>query len=197
MTATAGRPRDPDVDRRVVRAALDLFGDAGWSGFSIDEVARRAHVGKPSIYRRWSTAADLLVDAVRETVHLVPPPDGEDLVADLSALAHHLLDAHLPDAGRAMLRLRFEAPSIPELRDHWEAIRTSQVDAARRLVHRAVRRGELPRGTNVTLVLDTLCGAAMMHAIARPDDAAPPTRRELDRYVEELVAFVLAGISAG
>ncbi|MDQ4116617.1 MAG: TetR family transcriptional regulator, partial [Actinomycetota bacterium] len=39
-TAAAGRPRDPEVDRRIADAAVDLFGRTGWSGFSMDAVAR-------------------------------------------------------------------------------------------------------------------------------------------------------------
>ncbi len=178
----------------MARAALQLFGEVGWAGFSIEGVARRAHVGKASIYRRWSTGGDLLVGAVQDAVRLVPPPDGTDLGSDLRALARHLLDAHLHDGGRSMLRLRFEATEVPGLRDHWAAIEASEVDAARRLIHRAVRRGELPSGTKVTLVLDTLCGAVLMHAIARPAHAGEPTALEIDSYVGELVRFVLAGI---
>ncbi len=192
--STAGRPRDPEVDRRVMRAAMEVFGDVGWSGFSIEAVARRAQVGKASIYRRWATGAELLADSVRAAVRLVPSPEGGDLTADLRALARHLLAAHLHDGGRSMMRLRFEAPGITELRDQWEAVRRSEVEAARQLVHRAVRRGELPPGTKVTLVLDTLCGAVLMHAIARPESAGPAGEREINRFVDDLVGFVLAGV---
>src|SRR5579871_5264860 len=59
-----GRPRDPDVDRRIAQAALDLFGDAGWAGFAMEAVARRAGVGKASLYLRWSSKEALLVDAL-------------------------------------------------------------------------------------------------------------------------------------
>lgn len=67
MTAThvtPGRPRDPEVDRRIAQAALDLFADAGWAGFAMETVARRAGVGKASLYLRWSTKEALLTDAV-------------------------------------------------------------------------------------------------------------------------------------
>lgn len=43
-----GRPRDPDVDRRIIEAALQVFGLSGWSGFSMEAVARTAGVGKAS-----------------------------------------------------------------------------------------------------------------------------------------------------
>ena len=34
MSVTPGRPRDPEVDRRIAQAALDLFADAGWAADS-------------------------------------------------------------------------------------------------------------------------------------------------------------------
>ena len=43
---TPGRPRDPGVDRRIARAALDLFADAGWAGFAMEAVARRADLAR-------------------------------------------------------------------------------------------------------------------------------------------------------
>src|SRR5690348_5873402 len=63
-SAGAGRPRDPQVDRRIAEAALGLFGDAGWAGFAMESVARRAGVGKASVYLRWSSKEALLTDAV-------------------------------------------------------------------------------------------------------------------------------------
>ena len=63
-SATVGRPRDAGLDERVYRAALALYGRVGWSGFSIEAVAREGRVGKASIYLRWSSKAELLADAV-------------------------------------------------------------------------------------------------------------------------------------
>ena len=60
--AQAGRPRDPDVDRRVADAAITLFGETGWAGFSVEAVAKQASVGKASIYLRWPTKEALLAD---------------------------------------------------------------------------------------------------------------------------------------
>ncbi|MGW0590086.1 TetR family transcriptional regulator [Streptosporangium sp. NPDC002607] len=51
-----GRPPDPDLEARVHAAALDLYGEVGWAGFSLDLVARRARVGKAALYSRWGTA---------------------------------------------------------------------------------------------------------------------------------------------
>ena len=51
--ATRGRPADPDIEQRVLAAALTVYGEVGWAGFTLDRVARRAPVGKAALYRRW------------------------------------------------------------------------------------------------------------------------------------------------
>src|SRR3712207_5859861 len=87
-----GRPRDPDVDRRVATAAVELYGEVGWAGFNIDAVARRAGVGKTSVYLRWSNRLDLLVDALRTRVADVAQVDSGDVRTDLVLLARQFLD---------------------------------------------------------------------------------------------------------
>jgi AcrR family transcriptional regulator len=51
MATTAGRPRDPETDRRIAAAALDVFDLAGRVGSAMETVARRAGVGKASSFR--------------------------------------------------------------------------------------------------------------------------------------------------
>src|ERR1700731_4692469 len=78
--AGRGRPADPDIERRVIAAALSVYGEAGWAGFSLDRVARRAPVGKAALYRRWPTKEDLLLAALE---HLPEPPGEDPAPADL------------------------------------------------------------------------------------------------------------------
>ena len=59
-----GRPRDPAVDTAILRAAFDLFIERGIDGASIEQIARRADVGKLTVYRRWSSKEDLVAQAI-------------------------------------------------------------------------------------------------------------------------------------
>ncbi|HEY1968915.1 MAG TPA: helix-turn-helix domain-containing protein, partial [Pseudonocardia sp.] len=88
MTSTmpAGRPRDPEVDNRIARAAVELFGELGWAGFSLEGVARRAGVGKASIYLRWQTKERLLTDALAARVTDIADADTGTLRGDLCRL---------------------------------------------------------------------------------------------------------------
>ncbi|MEV7012170.1 TetR/AcrR family transcriptional regulator [Streptosporangium sp. NPDC051022] len=59
-----GRPRDSDASRRILQATLEIVVENGLAKTTIEAVARRAGVGRPTVYRRWSDIAPLVSDAV-------------------------------------------------------------------------------------------------------------------------------------
>jgi AcrR family transcriptional regulator len=195
--AQAGRPRDPDVDRRVADAAITLFGEAGWAGFSVEAVAKRASVGKASIYLRWHTKEALLVEALRLRVGIIDEVDTGSLREDLIRLARQILDLYLGDAGRAAMRLGLEGDLIPGLADRLTALRTSQVLTARGIVRRGIARGEIPEDTSITLLLDTLVGGATTHVQSTPKDRREALRADAARYAGQLVDFLLSAVNSG
>lgn len=190
--AAKGRPRDPDLEQRVRLAACQVYGRQGWSGFSIEAVAREATVGKASIYLRWSDKHSLLVDALAATLIHPGDVDTGTLRGDLIALARHHVGYYVGDLKEAALRMTTEASLIPELRPTWDAWRESQVLAARATVRRGIARGELPHDASVTLLLDALFGAALMHALVTPDELALRSSSDVDDYATALADFVLS-----
>jgi AcrR family transcriptional regulator len=195
MHVTAGRPRDPDLDRRIAQAALDLFGEAGWAGFAMEAVARRACVGKASVYLRWNSKEALLTDAVTMRLTRVADVDTGTLRGDLTELAAQMLDLYAGPDSRAALRLNVEAAAIPGVAEHYVAVRRSQVLAARAIVRRGIDRGELAADTPVTLLLDTLAGGAMMHALTTPPDRKADLARDVRTYAKHLVSFLLRAVA--
>jgi len=191
-----GRPRDPDLENRVRAAAIEVFGAVGWAGFTLDAVARTAGVGKGSLYLRWSNKQDLLIDALNERTGVLTATDTGDARSDLVELVLQLLRLYVGPSGPAALRLGAELRGVKGIEAQFTALRTNQVNAARAIVKRGVRRGQLPRSTPVTLLLDTLCGGAMIHAMVSPDgfDADSPAAR---RYAHRLVDFVLGAVTGG
>jgi AcrR family transcriptional regulator len=191
-----GRPRDPEVDRRIAQAALDLFADAGWAGFAMEAVARRAGVGKASLYLRWSSKEALLTDAVTWRLARVADVDTGTLRGDLVELAVQMLGIYAGDTSRAALRLALEGAVIPGVAEHYEAMRTAQTLAARAIVRRGIDRGEVAPDTSVTLLLDTLVGGAMMHAMITPADRRADLSRNISAYANRLVDFLLRAVSS-
>ena len=64
-TKGPGRPRDPEADRAIHQATIELLGEEGYEGLSIEAVAARAGVGKTTLYRRWPSKEPLVVDAIK------------------------------------------------------------------------------------------------------------------------------------
>jgi AcrR family transcriptional regulator len=66
MTDPPAKPRRRGAARtdELLRVTLELAAEVGYAGLSIEAVARRAGVGKHTIYRRWPSMAALLLDAL-------------------------------------------------------------------------------------------------------------------------------------
>ena len=101
-----GRPRDPDVDERILEAATRLILERGVDAMTVDEVAVRARVGKATVYRRWSHKIDLAGHALdRLYASIAPVHDTGSLAEDVTRLYASLLEfARTPD-GRHFLRI--------------------------------------------------------------------------------------------
>ncbi|WP_186453769.1 TetR/AcrR family transcriptional regulator [Denitratisoma sp. DHT3] len=83
--AIVGRPRCSAADKAILDATLALIGEIGYDRLTIASVASRSHVGKATIYRRWSSKHSLVADAF---AHLPPLelPDTGNLQKDIEGL---------------------------------------------------------------------------------------------------------------
>ncbi len=75
----AGRKRDHSRDGVILDATLAVVAEHGYDGMTIDMVAARAGSARATVYRRWATKADLVLEAVsrmsRDDVNLDQLPD--------------------------------------------------------------------------------------------------------------------------
>lgn len=60
-----GRPMDAALDRTILRATVELLGERGFDGFTVQDIADRAGAGLGAIYRRWPNKLDVVVAAIR------------------------------------------------------------------------------------------------------------------------------------
>ena len=88
--AQVGRKRDESLDDLILEAAIDILAEAGYDRMTMDMVANRAKTGKATIYRRWSSKAHLVRDALvsmsSQSVELKELPDTGTLKGDLLAI---------------------------------------------------------------------------------------------------------------
>ena len=86
MTGTPGRPLSAELSEQLLKVAVDILADDGWSRLNSDRIAARARAGKAGIYRRWPSMPALVREAVSR-FELVPVPgDTGSLRSDLLAL---------------------------------------------------------------------------------------------------------------
>lgn len=199
-----GRPRDPQLEERALEATLQVFGEKGWTGFTIEEVSARARVGKSSIYLRWKDKETLLAAALRNTQQA---PEAASETADPSAeaddeapvpptplreyLTEHATrraNLYLGPHGLAMLRLYVEARAFPEVftEIRREAITDFVLDERRR-VEAAIREGDLSPDASPVQILDAIEGAVLMHVLVTPPHLVDRVRRDLPDYIEKMV----------
>lgn len=154
-----GRKRDHTRDPEILDAALDVLAETGYDGMTIDMVAARAKAGKATVYRRWSSKAELVVDAVacmkRNDLDEAHLPDTGTLRGDLVAL---IKPRSIEDAEKKlqiMAGLVSMLSRDPGLADAVSAaIVEPRVAVNRLFLTRAIERGEISADCDVeTLAL--------------------------------------------
>jgi AcrR family transcriptional regulator len=153
-----GRPRDPSRDGVIRAAILQLLAEVGYGALTMDAVASEAGVGKATIYRRWRTKQDLVVDTISDLAKVEgPTPDTGSLESDLRAMMHGYVSVLNGPTGAAIKSLLSTIPHHPALA---EAFRAGPVDEWRKgfeeVWARAEQRGEVPTGMEHTMIGETV-----------------------------------------
>lgn len=193
-----GRPRHADTEERAYRSALELFGQRGWAGLSLDAVAQHAGVGKSSIYLRWKDKRELLLDAVHdfETRHVNPADPSLPIRDYLVEYAVARAALFLGKQGATMAAIISAAVANP---DEYADIQNESLNrgvlALMGRLEQAVAEGEMPIGTSAAQFLEALEGAIVFHTIIAPGRPSKDQIAEtLPQYVTELVDWLLRGL---
>lgn len=160
---STGNKRDTVAHHAVLEAAKALLADRGPNGLAMEAVAKKAGVGKPTVYRWWPDRTDLLLELFNREI-LPPPtiPDDADLATELKIRMRDLLAAWRDTpAGRVFRSLVVEMQATPEtvarFRDEALAPRRQQ---SMRAFERAQQRGEVSPDIDVGALVDLLYGWA-------------------------------------
>jgi len=181
-----GRPRDPQVDQAILTATLELLGEDGFDGLSIEAVAARAGVGKTTVYRRWPSKIPLVVDALTAmkapTVSAVPDdmPTREALVRAMSGFTK----PHEGSAARVLAGLVDAMSRNEELAD---AVRTVLVAERERglvaVIERGKARGEIRSEVDARVMVDLLGGPVVLRRLI----TGQPVNQRLAHTIVDLV----------
>lgn len=155
-----GRPRDERADRAILAATLELMAENGAHDLRMDDVARRAGVGKATIYRRYRSKGELITAAVAGLVSEIPVPDTGGTRADLLVLMRSAVEVYRGSVEAAVMPSLVEAMSRDAelarlVREGFLARRRA---ALRTVLDRGIERGDLRNDLDIDLALDVLGG---------------------------------------
>lgn len=183
---TRGRPRDASRDAALRTAALEVLAEVGYRALTMDAVAARARAGKATIYRRWDSKLDLVIDTCNQLVQRsIPEPDTGSIAQDLREILSAFATFLTGPAGKAGQALVGELPHEPELAAAFrESFLLPQRDVLRRIVERGIRREEARADTRVDTVVE-VAGALLIHRLMLTGEPLD------DRFVERVLNDVL------
>ncbi|MFC3686730.1 TetR/AcrR family transcriptional regulator [Aquipuribacter hungaricus] len=170
--ATRGRPRDPGRDAAILDAAVDVLAEVGYAALTMDAVALRARAGKATVYRRWASKDELVLDAVRRLEHQQVPVDP---LPDTGSLRGDLLALFRPEPAEETARRDRAAAGLVSVLSHRPELAGAAhrslvgpwAHAHRTVMARAVARGEVDPGADVGILAQVLPTMAAYRALVQ------------------------------
>lgn len=155
-----GRPRSAQSHQAIIEATLELLAEVGYQAMSIEAIAARAGVGKPTIYRRYSSKAELVADAIESFREEVIIPDTGSLWGDIDALISSAAQTTFRPLGRQMVAMIIStASSNPHFAQvYWTKYLQPRRQAFAVVFERAKVRNEIQADLDPDLVFDLISG---------------------------------------
>jgi AcrR family transcriptional regulator len=181
-----GRPRDPRTRAAILAAARALLERGGLTAVTIEAIAAKAGVSRPTIYRYWPNAPAVAMAAFLEASGA--PAAGKTSRSPLAALRaqlHAVADAFAAPAGRSVAAMVAAAQSETELAKAFRnEFITSNRDAARLLLERCIAEQLVAPPADVDLALDLVFGALFYRLLM---GHAPITRGFVDQLLDAVI----------
>lgn len=191
-----GRPRSDRARAAILRATRELLEANGLAALTIEGIAARAGVGKPTIYRWWPDRHAVAMAALMESERVSGPADAAgrgpeqrpSAIASLGQQLRRVVEVFSRPVGRAAARIIAAADNDSELarafRNHFILARREE---GRAFLLQAIEEGELRGDIDVEVALDMLFGAVFFRLLL---GHAP-----LDvRLADQIVAAALFGL---
>jgi len=187
-----GRPRDARVDVAVREAARSLLVEVGYANATMQEIATRANVGLPTIYRRWPSKAELIEYAVFTSAQRrVVDPDG-DFFVELRAFVRGVIRVLCDPVTRAALPGLFQdIQGDRAVRSRYNAALAPSMAPFGELVANATAAGVVAEDITAHEIQLVVVGAAMASTLS-PDGLS---RAALEKSVYKVVSRAVAPVA--
>jgi AcrR family transcriptional regulator len=192
-----GRPRSVEARRAILKATHELLTEGGLSSVTIEGIAARAGVGKPTIYRTWPNAHAVAMAALMETDVKGPPDVTEEAdttdkpasaLTALRAQLHEVAHVFSAPLGRSVTLMIAAAEQETELskafRNHFILARRNE---GRGFLISAMSNGEIRKDLDIDTALDLIYAPVFYRLLM---GHAPLTAR----FVDDVLNTAMQGL---
>lgn len=159
MRKQRGRPPSAAARQRALQAAHEILMAEGFGRLTIEAVAARSGVGKPTIYRNWANAQELAMAALLAGVLPERAARGTTVEAMLLDQMRSLITAFASTRGRQVtMTLAAADPQSEYTKAFRNQVILSSREAGRRIVMIGLERDEIAQPPDLDAFLDTIYG---------------------------------------
>ena len=190
-----GRRRDESRDDAILEATRELLAERGYEGTTMDAVAERACAGKATVYRRWPSKVQLIVDSLlcgaSQITTLDDVPDTGSLRGDLLAVSTVRRRSDTDDLMAGLMRVVSAEPDLAAV--FKEQFVRARVALMRGLLVRAQERGEVSRDLDLDMVAAV---APAMISYHKTVEGKHPDEEFVTRMVDSVLLPLATGRAA-
>ena len=174
----------------ALAATMAELAESGYAGLTLDAIAKRAGVHKTTLYRRWGTREELVLESMlaRAGEHISVPDTGslrEDLLELASTAA---ANAATPEVAAMARAVAGESPRDGRLAAANRCFWAERLALDGAIVERAIERGEVAAGTDPERVIEALLGPIHLRLLLTGEPVDRP-------FLEDIVDLVVHGVS--
>jgi AcrR family transcriptional regulator len=163
-----GRQRSSESEEAILAATLQLLKEKPLREITIEAIARKAGVGKMTIYKWWPSKTYVALDAFKKTINrMIVAPDTGDTERDLAELLRSSMSSYSTATGQIFGQFLAESQTDPEFavlfRDRFMKPRR---EATREILNRAVKRGEIDPKLDQETIIDMIFGPMVFRLMA-------------------------------
>lgn len=156
--------RSARVKSNVLEQALLELSENGYLTFSIGAVAKRAQVHETTIYRRWATREELILDTVSEyTNSKLTTTNSGSLILDLEHSIRSIANLIQTPIGSTLIFLGFTGHTVPEFKALNLKLWDERIRIGQTIFKYAIERGEWPEKYDQYRVFSEVIGPLLAH----------------------------------
>jgi len=185
-----GRPRSENIQQKILQTTYEMLNEVGFNELTIEGIAARAEVGKPTIYLRWSNKASLVMDAfLAATTTELAFPDTGSIEDDLRWQMQQLVKLMNSPRGQIIATIigggQTDAKLIEIFRTKWLSTRRTE---AKKAIARGIKKGQLRADVDLEIAIDALYSPLFYRLLLKH---APLD----DTLVDNLLDLVMKGLA--